>query len=623
MADMIRIANAGGGWGDDPMQLRRQLEFGPVDYVTLGFLGEATPSILQKQRARDPRAGHARDFVRQVEEALPLLREHGARVLTDAGGVNPLACRAALLEMSRLHGAALEVAAIVGDDLVLRLGELNATGVPLDHAQSGAPFTAIRARVSSANVRYGAWPAQEALHSGAQIVVTGCTTAGALALAPMIHAFGWAPDDWDRLAAGTVAGHIAACGAQSTAGDCTDWCCVPDLERIGFPLLEVLPDGSFIVTRHEGTGASITVRMVKERLMRGVGDPRSHDTPDVVVDFASLRLEPAGPDRVRVWGVRGRPAPGTLRVDLSYFDGWEASGSVLVSGPAALEKARACAGRFWARLGPGCAASGTAFVGHSACWGGLAPSAEPPEVLLRLSARDPDPAKIERFARLVPTLALSGLPGVVLVDGQPPVREVVACWPARAPRERVKPTLVTREGERALDWPAPFVPAQKPRPLPASKWPPARGSRRHRTARLAALAHARSGDLGDTLSIGVIARAPEVYPWLRQTLTAPVVKRRFEGLHPNRVVRHELPNLWALIFLLHGTLDRGGADSLRLDPEGRTLALALLALEVKVPRALLEAAARGDAQDGRRTATTKQERHPSQSGLVRRRGRRA
>jgi hypothetical protein len=603
MADMIRIANAGGYWGDDLAQFRRQLELGPVDYVTLDFLAEITMSILQKQRARDPRAGYARDFVTQVEEALPLLRERGAKVITSAGGVNPLGCRGALLEMAQLHGAPLEVAAVVGDDLMQRLGELNATGVSLDNLEDGAPFTAIRDRVSSANAYFGAWPVVEALRSGAQIVVTGRCTDTGITLAPMIHAFDWAADDWDRLAAGIVAGHIVECGAQSTGGNFTDWRRVPRYERIGYPVLEVFPDGSFIVTKHGDTGGLVTVRTVKEQLVYEMGDPRSYVTPDVVADFATVRLEQAGRDRVRVWGVRGRPAPDSLKVSASYFDGWKASGSLILSGPEAVAKARAFAALFWARLGLAFAATHTELVGHSACWGPLAPPSDPPEVLLRLSVRDPDQKKIEQFARMVPAVILSGPPGVAVTGGRADVDQVVAYWPALVPRERVRPTVITRTGTRELEWPAP-MPPRRLAPLEREVWPPAKGSRKLVDIPLAALAHARSGDKGDTANLGVIARAPEIYPWLRRTLTAAVVKRRFQGICLGRVERHEVPNLWALNFLLHESLGGGGTVSLRLDAQGKTLAHALLATEVRAPRALLEAARRGDAADGKQAAKT-------------------
>ena len=598
MPDMIRIANAGGYWGDDLSQFRRQVESGPVDYVTLDFLAEITMSIMQKQRARDPRAGYARDFVAQVEQALPLLVERGTRVITNAGGVNPLACRGALLETAQLHGRSIEVAAVVGDDLLDRLGELNAAGVSLDNMEDGAPFSGVRDRVSSANAYFGAWPVVEGLRSGAQIVVAGRVTDTGITLAPMIHAFGWAPDDWDKLAAGIVGGHIVECGAQSTGGNFTDWHRIHGYERIGYPVLEAFPDGSLIVTKHAGTGGAVTVRTVKEQLVYEMGDPRAYVTPDVIADFASAKLEQVGRDRVRVWGIEGRPAPASLKVSASYFDGWKATGTLIISAPQAVEKSAAFADLFWKRLGVTFAACHVEHIGHSACWNGIAPPSNPPEVLLRLGVRDHDKGRIEAFSKMVPAVILSGPPSVAVTGGRPQAQEVVAYWPALVPRERVKPGLVTREGERALDWPTPLETPARPRPLARESWPKARGSVKRVATPLARLAHARSGDKGDTANIGVIARAPEIYPWLRQTLTAAVVKRRFRGLCLGKVERFEVPNLWALNFLLHESLGGGGTVSLRLDAQGKTFAAALLEMEVMAPRALLDAAARADKLDG-------------------------
>jgi hypothetical protein len=598
MADLIRIANAGGYWGDDLSQFRRQLELGPVDYVTLDFLAEITMSIMQKQRSRDPRAGFARDFVTQVAEALPLLVQRGARAVTNAGGVNPLACRGALLETAQSRGMPIEVAAVVGDDLMERLGELNAAGVSLDDMDTGSSFARVRDRISSANAYYGAWPVVEALASGAQIVVTGRCTDTGITLAPMIHAFGWQPDDWDRLAAGIVAGHIVECGAQSTGGNLTDWRRIRRFESIGYPLLEVSADGSFVVTKHPGTGGAVTVRTVKEQLLYEMGDPRGYITPDVVADFATIRLEQAGRDRVRVWGVKGRPAPGSLKVSASYFDGHKASGSLIISGPDAEAKARAFADLFWKRLGLTFDATHTELVGHSACWGPLAPPVDPPEILLRLSVRDRDAKKLDAFGKMLPAVILSGPPGVAVTGGRPQAQEVVAYWPALVPRDHVKARLVTRDGERTLDWPTPLLSPARPASLPRPVWPAAKGGKRHVTVPLLALAHARSGDKGDTCNIGVIARAPEIYPWLRRTITAALVKRRFKGICLGAVERHEVPNLGALNFLLHESLGGGGTVSLRLDAQGKTLSHALLAMPVSAPQALIDAAQRGDAADG-------------------------
>ena len=593
--DRIRIANAGGYWGDDLSQFKRQVELGPVDYVTLDFLAEITMSIMQKQRARDPEAGFARDFIAQVEQTLDLLLERSVKVVTNAGGVNPAACRRALLAIAAKKGRAIDVAAVAGDDLMARLDELAKAGAALDNMEDGRKLAPVRERVSSANAYFGAWPVVEALKSGAQIVVTGRCTDTGITLAPMIHAFGWQPDDWDRLAAGIVAGHIVECGAQSTGGNFTDWHDVPRFAEIGYPVLEVSADGSFVVTKHEGTGGAVTVRTVKEQLVYEMGDPRSYITPDVVADFASAKLEQAGHDRVRVWGVKGRPAPSSLKVSAAYADGWKANGTLIISGPQALGKSKAFAELFWKRLGIGFEETLTEHVGASACWGPLAAPSDPNEVLLRLSVRDADRGKIEAFSKMVPAVILSGPPGVAVTGGRPQAQEVVAYWPALVPRDLVRPTLVTKSGEQALDWPTPLVKPGAPVELESPAWPkPAAGGDETVTVPLSELAHARSGDKGDTANIGVIARAPEIYPWLVATLTAERVKSNFTGICRGGVERHEVPNLWALNFLLGESLGGGGTVSLRLDAQGKTLSHALLAMRVQASRSLVACARRGD-----------------------------
>jgi hypothetical protein len=322
-----------------------------------------------------------------------------------------------------------------------------------------------------------------------------------------------------------------------------------------------------------------------------------------------------------VWGVRGRPAPASLKVSASYFDGWKAAGTLIISGPEAVDKARAFAQLFWKRLGLEFAETRTEKIGHSACWGPLAPRVDPPEVLLRLAVRDPDRGKIEEFAKMVPAVILSGPPGVAVTGGRPPAQEVVAYWPALVPRDRVKPTLVTRDGERALDWPTPVREPEPPATLPRQNWPmpPAGAGKRLVTVPMSKLAHARSGDKGDTCNIGVIARAPEIYPWMKKAITATIVKRWFRGICKGAVERYEVPNLGALNFLLHECLGGGGTVSLRLDAQGKTLSHALLTMNVTVPQALVKAAERGDAEDG---TVRRPEAAPAAAGDRQRKGKR-
>jgi hypothetical protein len=449
---VIRIANGQGFWGDSLEAPVEQVRRGPIDYLTLDYLSEITMSILQKQSARDPRAGYARDFVDMVARVLPELAARRIRVIANAGGVNPPACRDAILDVARRQDIAMKVATVAGDDIMNRLDEFLARGVELKNMETGEPLSAIRARVQSANVYFGAFPVADALARGAQIVVAGRITDTALALAPMIHQFAWKPGDWDKLAAGTVAGHTIECGAQCTGGNCqVDWETIPNLADIGYPIVEAEPDGTFVITKHAGTGGRVTVASVTEQLLYEMGDPKEYITPDCIADFTTIRLEQAGPDRVRFSGIQGRPCTDSYKVSISYAAGFKAIGSLAYGWPDALKKARA-AERILRqrldRLGLRFEAVSAEFLGANACHGIAAaepsPEIEPhlSEVVLRFGVRSPDRAAVDRFTREIPPLALNGPPVVSgLGLGRPHVEEIVAYWPALIPKSEVTPEV--------------------------------------------------------------------------------------------------------------------------------------------------------------------------------------
>jgi hypothetical protein len=400
-------------------------------------------SILQKQKQKDPALGYARDFQPLMARLAARMRERNIKAIANAGGVNPLACAR---EVRRL-APELKVAVVLGDDISERIDALLARGHAMRNLDTGEPLAAIRDRVLSANVYLGAFPLAQALATGADVVITGRCADAALAVAPMIHRFGWRETDWDRLAGGIVAGHIIECGAQATGGNCQqDWQSIPDLANIGYPIVEAEPDGSAVITKHQGTGGRVSLATVKEQLVYEIGDPRSYITPDVVADFTSIRLADAGPDRVRVTGAHGSPRPATLKVSLSYSAGWKATGTLVYSWPQALEKAQA-ADRIvrerLADLGLAFDAIETEYFGVSACHGPAAPPAsDPPEVQLRIGVRGADRGAVERFTRELVPLVLSGPPGGTgYGEGRPQVREVVAYWPALIPREEVEPRV--------------------------------------------------------------------------------------------------------------------------------------------------------------------------------------
>ena len=438
MSRVVRVASGQGFWGDWLEAPRRQVEGGPIDSLMLDYLAEVTMSILQKQKERDPRMGYARDFIGAMESVFPAVAERGVRVIANAGGVNPEACAAAVRDAARKAGVgdAIRIGVITGDDLLPRLDELMAGGHPLANMETGEPLSTVRDRVLSANAYIGATPIVEALGKGANVVITGRSTDTALTMAPLLFEFGWARDDWNRLAAGIVAGHIIECGAQCSGGNCLyDWRSIPDLANIGYPIVEGHEDGSFVVYKHPGTGGRIDVHSITEQLVYEMGDPREYITPDVIADFTSICVADAGDDRVRVYGVRGRPPTDKLKVSIAYRAGFKATGTLVYAWPDALDKAR-LADRILRerleRLGLRFDEILTEFLGVSATHGALAPQAtDVPEVQLRVGVRGGDRASVERFTREIAPLVLNGPPSVTgFAGGRPKVEEVVAYWPA-------------------------------------------------------------------------------------------------------------------------------------------------------------------------------------------------
>ena len=447
--DRVRIAAGQGFWGDDLEAPVRQVEGGPIDYLVLDYLAEVTMSILQKQRVRDPSAGYARDFVPLMGRIFPTCVERGITVVTNAGGVNPQGCAHALIEVGREAGVggASRVGLVSGDDLTGRVDALLKQGHHLEHMETGEPLSSIRDRVQAAHAYVGAGPIVKALGRGASVVVTGRCADAALTYGPMIHEFGWAFDDWDRLAAGVVAGHINECGAQATGGNClADWWTIPNLAEVGFPIVEASSDGPFVVTKHEGTGGRVNRSTVTEQIVYEMGDPTGYLTPDVVADFTTIELGEDGPDRVRVTGVRGSEATDFLKVSIAYSDGFKAVGTLTYTWPDAASKARAAGHVLRERLDRlGLALDvRTELVGWDSTHGALAgpPPSDLPEVQLRIAVRATKRAPIERFTREVAPLVLTGPPSVTgYAGGRPRVQEIMAYWPALIRKEAVEPYL--------------------------------------------------------------------------------------------------------------------------------------------------------------------------------------
>ncbi|HEY8833208.1 MAG TPA: acyclic terpene utilization AtuA family protein [Gemmatimonadaceae bacterium] len=448
MKDIVRVAAGQGFWGDDLDAPRRQVEGGKIDYLMLDYLAEVTMSILQKQKERDPSLGYARDFVGAMESILPAVLDKGVKVVANAGGVNPRACAEAVrLVGAQRRGSKLRIGVVMGDDLLGRLDDLMEHGHALANMETGEPLSTVRNRVLSANAYLGSEPIVEALEGGANVVITGRSTDTALTMAPLRHEFGWGAESWDQLAAGIVAGHIIECGAQCSGGNCLyDWKSIPDLANVGYPLVEARADGTFVVTKHPGTGGRVSVPTVSEQLVYEMGDPHSYITPDVIADFTTIRLAQDGDDRVLVSGIKGKPPTDKLKVSIAYRAGFKAVGTLVYAWPEALAKAQA-ADRILRerldRLGLKFDRVLTEFVGANATHGALAgETRDAPEVQLRFGVRGTDRAAVERFTREIAPLVLNGPPSVTgFAGGRPKVEEIVAYWPALVDKSVVKPKV--------------------------------------------------------------------------------------------------------------------------------------------------------------------------------------
>lgn len=448
MRTSIRIASGQGFWGDLLTAPYDQVTKGSIDYMMMDYLAEVTMSIMQKQKQKDPKLGYAKDLVPLMERILPIITKKNIKVITNGGGVNPVACRDAIFAVAKRLGiSGLKIGVVLGDDILDQLDELKEKGIPLNNMESGESLAAVRDNVMSANVYFGAWPIVEALRQGAQIIITGRTTDTGLTLAPMIYEFGWKEDEWDKIAAGTVAGHILECGGQASGGNFSaDWKNVPDLAHIGFPIAEAFPNGEVVITKHENTGGLISRQTVTEQLMYEIGNPANYITPDCVADFTTIQLENIGPNRVRMYGVKGKPATDSYKVSMSYLDGYTAIGTLTYAWPDALEKAKAADQILRTRLadlGLRFEEIRSEFMGYNSCHGPLSvmPN-EINEVVLRIGVRGSDYKAVQRFGMELAPLILTGPPAVTgFAGGRPKPSEVIAYWPALIPKTAVQPSV--------------------------------------------------------------------------------------------------------------------------------------------------------------------------------------
>jgi len=448
--EFIRIASGQGFWGDLPNAPINQVKQGNIDYLVMDYLAEVTMSIMQKQRLRNPDYGYARDFVGVIEDTLREITENGIKVISNAGGVNPVACKDAILELAKEKGyTGIKIAVVDGDDILPDIDRIIGEGHELANMETGEPIENVKNDLLSANVYFGSKPVVEALKLGADIIITGRVTDTGLTLAPMIYEFGWNYNDYDKLASGTIAGHIIECGGQVSGGNFTDWENVENLAEIGFPIIEAYPDGNFYVTKHEGTGGLVSEMTVKEQLLYEIGDPRSYITPDVIADFTSVHLKQAGKDRVKVFGIKGNPETDTYKISASFNDGYKISSTLVYCWPDAVNKARKASEILLKRaeaLGIKFDEYNTELVGLNACNEDPAElerdSDDINEVQLRISASGKSEQDLNRFGKEIAPLILTGPSGVTgFAGGRPRASDVVAYWPALLDKKIVTPRV--------------------------------------------------------------------------------------------------------------------------------------------------------------------------------------
>lgn len=583
---VVRIGGAAGFWGDSPEAALQIISAG-VDYIILDYLAEVTMAILARARGRKPELGYATDFVDPVMRSL--FAGHPAalpKIVTNAGGMNATACRDALLALAAEYGLSPRIAVVEGDDLLARSAEL--AGLGLADMASGEPFPA---KPWSVNAYLGALPIAHALKMGADIVVTGRCADSALVLGPLIAEFGWSESDVDLLAAGSLAGHVIECGCQATGGNFTDWRDVHGWSDMGFPIAECAADGTFTITKPPGTGGLVTPLSVGEQVVYEIGDPGRYILPDVVCDFSDVVLRADGPDRVRVSGARGSAPTDSYKVSTTFQDGYRCTSMFTLCGRDAVAKAHRVGDAILDRtrrlfgernLGDYRRTS-VKVLGAEHQYGARANPevAASREVVLRIDIHHDRKEAAEIFAREIAPAGLAMAPGRCgLVSGRPTVSPLIRHRAFLVPKSKVSVTSTLDDVAVQVSTPTGRALSPGRRDQPADN-PIAVAT--GRPVRLFELACARSGDKGDSVNIGVIARRPEWLPIIRQALTSEVVQDYFGELVRGDVTRYELPGMAALNFVLDQALDGGGTSSLRNDPQGKSFAQVLLDMEIPGP----------------------------------------
>ena len=588
--DIVTIGSAAGAWGDTILSTPQLLASGRCDYIIYEGLAEITMGILTRQKVKDPSRGYATDIIHTIADHLGAYTEQGIKVITNAGGINPQAAAQLIRDAAAEAGLDIRVASIAGDDLAGRLDELRA--LALTEMTDGGPLPE---QPVSCNAYLGAHPIAAALDAGADVVVTGRGADSALVLGPLIHEFGWAHDDWDRLSQGSLAGHLLECGPQSTGGLFTDWESFDSWADIGYPLVECHADGGFVLTKPDGTGGLVTPATAAEQLLYEIGDPTTYLLPDVTCDWTQVSFAQVGDDRVEITGARGRPAPPTLKACAQVLDGYKARTTLFVLGRNADRKAHRLAEDILAR-------SRTIFeqlgaedfrefdvevLGAEATYGANSRVGDSREVTLKIGMSHDDERALRKILRDPPSFGLA-VPGSSAGGAVPRPTPRMLLRSYLVPRELI-PASVEIDGKHVEVDELPVAlaigPGERPQILPVEA---AAADAPTVTLPLIAIAHGRSGDKGIDANIGIRARHPDFLPLIRHSVTAERVAEHLAHLLDGGVDRYDLPGLDAINLHLHDALGGGGIASLRIDPQGKAFAQQLLDLPIDVPASWLE-----------------------------------